>query len=147
MSAGDTLVGSARAWKGAAKGVGLEAQRAAIGSWSESTHPCFDAGDGRSAASGKTTLARSARFGAALQQPASERDRLTDMPLKDSSPLDADQTDARPPPPEKLGGACRFPGKRRREVAPCHDSEAGAERHAASAGAWAGRLDVVTTDV
>lgn len=34
----------------------------------------------------------------------------------------------------------KAPAARVREVAPCHDSEAGAERHAASARAWAGRL-------
>jgi hypothetical protein len=37
VSAGDTLVGSARAWKGAAQGIGLEAPPSGNRSWSEST--------------------------------------------------------------------------------------------------------------
>ena len=58
VSAGDTVVGSARGWKGAAKGVGLEAPASGNRKLErEHTRPSFDAGDVRIAASGKTKLA------------------------------------------------------------------------------------------
>jgi hypothetical protein len=55
----------------------------------------------------RTKLALEAPRLEPLQQPASECDRLTDMALKDSSPLDA-RTDARPPLARSSPGRVAF---------------------------------------
>jgi hypothetical protein len=106
------------AWKGAAKGVGLEAPASGNRKLErEHTRPSFDGGDVRIAATGKTKLA--------LEAPSLEPRLSTLRPSATGSPTCRERlfppgcpNIRAPARREKLGGACRFPGKRRQLFGP-----------------------------